>query len=180
MRPFRLLLEHPVYWSLNRRNVTRAFALGLFLAFLGVMTIGFGNPELALPMVLFAFTIVAGFGIYNILNMMIYEKMDAIAILKATGFGGKDVKRIFLMMALSIGCFGGSFGLLFGLGCSAIISTIPFNTASLPTIKTYPVSYEPVFYFIGFAFSLLTTYLAGWFPARKASQIDPVIIIRGK
>lgn len=34
MRPFRLLLEHPVYWALNRRNVTRAFALGLFLAFL--------------------------------------------------------------------------------------------------------------------------------------------------
>lgn len=33
MRPFRLLLEHPVYWSLNRRNVTRAFALGLLIAF---------------------------------------------------------------------------------------------------------------------------------------------------
>lgn len=33
MRPFRLLLEHPVYWSLNRRNVTRAFSMGLFLAF---------------------------------------------------------------------------------------------------------------------------------------------------
>jgi uncharacterized protein len=33
MRPFRLLLEHPVYWSLNRRNVTRAFALGLFISF---------------------------------------------------------------------------------------------------------------------------------------------------
>lgn len=32
MRPFRMLLEHPVYWSLNRRNITRAFALGLFLA----------------------------------------------------------------------------------------------------------------------------------------------------
>jgi len=32
MRPFRLLLEHPVYWSLNRRNITRAFALGLFLS----------------------------------------------------------------------------------------------------------------------------------------------------
>ncbi len=35
--------------------------------------------------------IVAGFGIYNILNMMIYEKMDSIAILKATGFSGNDV-----------------------------------------------------------------------------------------
>ncbi len=33
MRPFRLLLEHPVYWTLNRRNVTRAFALGLFVAY---------------------------------------------------------------------------------------------------------------------------------------------------
>ena len=33
MRPFRIILEHPVYWALNRRNVTRAFALGLFLAF---------------------------------------------------------------------------------------------------------------------------------------------------
>ncbi len=33
MRPFRGLTEHPAYWSLNRRNVTRAFALGLFLSF---------------------------------------------------------------------------------------------------------------------------------------------------
>ena len=33
MQPFRVLLEHPAYWSLNRRNVTRAFALGLFIAF---------------------------------------------------------------------------------------------------------------------------------------------------
>lgn len=36
MRPFRLLLEHPVYWSLNRRSVTRAFALGLFIAFIPI------------------------------------------------------------------------------------------------------------------------------------------------
>lgn len=33
MRPFHLFLENPVFWSLNRRNVTRAFALGLFLAY---------------------------------------------------------------------------------------------------------------------------------------------------
>ena len=36
MRPFRLLLEHPAYWSLNRRNVTRAFALGLLIAFIPI------------------------------------------------------------------------------------------------------------------------------------------------
>lgn len=42
----------------------------------------------------FTLLIVAGFGIYNILNMLIYEKMNDIAILKATGFSGKDVQLI--------------------------------------------------------------------------------------
>ncbi|MBP6458886.1 MAG: ABC transporter permease [Crocinitomicaceae bacterium] len=124
--------------------------------------------------------IVAGFGIYNILNMMIYEKMDSIAILKATGFSGSDVKRIFLTIALTIGVVGGLFGLLFGFTLTAIIDQIPFNTAALPTIKTYPVSYNPFYYLIGGLFSILTTYFAGLFPAKKASKIDPVIIIRGK
>ena len=124
--------------------------------------------------------IVAGFGIYNILNMMIYEKMDSIAILKATGFSGSDVKRVFVGIALSIGIFGGLAGLLFGFLMSAGIDQIPFNTASLPTIKTYPINYNPKFYMIGGVFSIITTYLAGLFPARKASKIDPVVIIRGK
>jgi lipoprotein-releasing system permease protein len=124
--------------------------------------------------------IVAGFGIYNILNMMIFEKMDSIAILKATGFSGLDVKQIFIYIAVTIGLFGGALGLLLGFGLSATIDQIPFNTASLPTVKTYPINYNPKFYIIGIVFSFITTYFAGWFPARKASKIDPVIIIRGK
>ncbi len=124
--------------------------------------------------------IVAGFGIYNILNMMIYEKMDSIAILKATGFSGSDVHAIFISIALSIGIVGGAGGLLFGLGLSSIIDQIPFNTSSLPTIKTYPIIYNPTFYIIASIFSIVTTYFAGFFPSRKASKIDPVIIIRGK
>jgi lipoprotein-releasing system permease protein len=124
--------------------------------------------------------IVAGFGIYNILNMMIYEKMDTIAILKATGFSGADVRKIFLGIALTIGFLGGLLGLILGFSLSILIDQIPFNTAALPTIKTYPVNYNPIFYFIGISFALITTYFAGLFPARKASKIDPVIIIRGK
>jgi lipoprotein-releasing system permease protein len=124
--------------------------------------------------------IVAGFGIYNILNMMIYEKMDSIAILKATGFSGNDVKFVFLSIALTIGIIGGVSGLIFGFGLSTLIDQIPFNTAALPTVKTYPVSYKPVFYLIGGIFSIVTTYFAGLFPAKRASKIDPVIIIRGK
>jgi lipoprotein-releasing system permease protein len=124
--------------------------------------------------------VVAGFGIYNILNMMIYEKMDSIAILKATGFSGKDVNAIFVSIALSIGFFGGLAGLVCGFGLSVVIDNVPFNTAALPTIKTYPINYNPKFYVIGTIFSLITTYFAGLFPARKASKIDPVVIIRGK
>lgn len=124
--------------------------------------------------------IVAGFGIYNILNMMIYEKMDSIAILKATGFSGNDVKWIFVSLSLIIGLVGGLFGLLFGYIFSSIIDIVPFETAALPTIKTYPINYDPMFYFIGISFALVTTTIAGLLPALKASKVDPVEIIRGK
>ena len=124
--------------------------------------------------------IVSGFGIYNILNMMIFEKMDSIAILKATGFSGREVKYVFITIGVLIGLIGGLFGLIFGFGFSVLIDNLPFNTAAMPTVTTFPVNYNPNFYIIGTMFSILTTYLAGYFPAKKASKIDPVIIIRGK
>ncbi len=124
--------------------------------------------------------IVSGFGIYNILNMMIYEKMDTIAILKATGFSGGDVNRIFTTIAVSIGIVGGAAGILLGFLACLGIERIPFETEALPTIKTFPVDFNPKYYLIAGVFSLVTTYFAGFFPARKASAVDPVDIIRGK
>lgn len=124
--------------------------------------------------------LIAGFGIYNILNMLIYEKMDSIAILKATGFSGKDVSRIFITVALIIGIAGGGLGLLLGNLSCHLISLIPFNTDALPTIKTYPVDFSAKYYIIAGIFSIVTTYFAGFFPSRKASKVDPVTIIRGK
>jgi lipoprotein-releasing system permease protein len=123
---------------------------------------------------------VAGFGIYNILNMMIFEKMDSIAILKATGFSGHDVKYIFISLSIIIGASGGALGLVLGYFFSLIVDQIPFNTESLPTITTYPVSYQGIYYAIGMFFALFTTAIAGFFPAMKASKVDPVEIIRGK
>ena len=124
--------------------------------------------------------IVAGFGIYNILNMMIFEKMDSIAILKATGFSGNDVKWIFMLLSMVIGVTGGVLGLIFGFVFSNIIDAIPFTPASLPTVKTFPINYNPIFYIIGITFALITTAIAGLFPALKAGRVDPVEIIRGK
>ena len=124
--------------------------------------------------------IVSGFGIYNILNMLIYEKMDTIAILKATGFAGSDVKKIFIAISLSIGVSGAFAGVIFGFLMSLLIDAIPFEAASLPTVSTYPIDYGIQYYTIAALFALLTTFLAGWMPARKASKVDPVVIIRGK
>lgn len=127
-----------------------------------------------------ALLIVAGFGIYNILNMFIFEKMDDIAILKATGFSTSDIHRIFISEALITGLVGGVLGLLVGFLISYGIDNIPFEQDFMPTLKTFPVNYDPKYYIIGIVFALATTFLAGYLPARKAGKIDPVEIIRGK
>lgn len=127
-----------------------------------------------------ALLIVAGFGIYNILNMLIYEKMNDIAILKATGFSGYDVKLIFISQALLIGIVGGILGLIVGYGVSVLIDHAPFETEALPTIKTFPVVYDPLYYIIGIVFAMVATFLAGYLPASRAEHIDPVEIIRGQ
>ena len=123
--------------------------------------------------------VVAGFGIYNILNMLIYEKMNDIAILKATGFSGVDVQLIFISQALLIGLIGGILGLLLGFGLSQLIDSLPFETEALPTITTYPVNHNPRYYAIGISFALVSTFFAGYLPALRARNIDPVVIIRG-
>ncbi|MDT8412803.1 MAG: FtsX-like permease family protein [Vicingaceae bacterium] len=124
--------------------------------------------------------LVAGFGIYNILNMMIYEKMNDIAILKATGFSGNDVKRIFISQAVIIGIVGGILGLILGYLVSRLIDNIPFETEAIPNITTYPVVYNYVHYIIAMLFAMISTFIAGYLPAQKAKNIDPVEIIRGQ
>jgi len=123
--------------------------------------------------------IVAGFGIYNILNMLIYEKMKDIAILKATGFSGRDVQLIFMSQAMIIGAVGGVLGLFIGYILSRLIDNVAFETEALPTITTYPINYNIAYYAIGITFALLSTFVAGWLPSNKAKKIDPVRIIRG-
>jgi lipoprotein-releasing system permease protein len=124
--------------------------------------------------------IVAGFGIYNILNMLIYEKMNDIAILKATGFSGRDVKYIFISQAVIIGLVGGIMGLMLGYAVSVLIDHTPFDTQALPTITTYPVVYDLKYYIIGIVFAMVATFLAGYLPSRRAERMDPVDIIRGQ
>jgi lipoprotein-releasing system permease protein len=127
-----------------------------------------------------ALLIVAGFGIYNILTMMIYENMNDIAILKATGFTGNDIMKLFLTEALLIGMTGGIAGLFLGFLISLGISNIPFHSKAVISMNHMPVNFDPQYYLFGLLFALITTAISGFLPARKASKVDPVSIIRGK
>ncbi len=120
--------------------------------------------------------IVAGFGIYNIMNMTVNEKIKEIAILKAMGFNGKDVVEIFLIQSIVIGFIGGLTGLGMGNIIVRIVDNVPFEIATLTTL---PIVYRPSDYVLAFCFGIIITFLAGYLPARKASKVDPVEILRG-
>jgi len=70
MRPFRLLLEHPACWSLNRRSVTRAFAMGLFISFVPIPIHIFLSAFLALLLRLNVPAAVAGTFLTNPFTMV--------------------------------------------------------------------------------------------------------------
>ncbi|MPS72293.1 MAG: ABC transporter permease [Chryseobacterium sp.] len=120
--------------------------------------------------------IVAGFGIYNIMNMTVSEKIREIAILKAMGFDGKDIVHIFLVQSIIIGLIGGFIGLLLGFAVASVVDRIPFKISSFDTL---PITYLPSDYILAMVFGLVITFIAGYLPARKASKVDPVEILRG-
>jgi lipoprotein-releasing system permease protein len=127
----------------------------------------------------FTLLIVAGFGIYNILNMTIYNKMKDIAILKATGFTSGDVVRIFMIQSILIGLVGSIAGLLMGFGLASWLASIPVDFGDTFSLTRLPVSFDPAYYYIGIIFGITTTALAGYLPSRKAGKIDPIQILRG-
>ncbi|WP_297332956.1 FtsX-like permease family protein [Flavobacterium sp.] len=118
--------------------------------------------------------LVAGFGIYNILNMTVSQKINDIAILKAIGFSGKDVIRIFVSEAFIMGLLGTFAGVCIGLIMVKLMSGIYVG----PPIGYFPIYFELVIFMKSFLLGLGITICAGYFPARKASKVDPVSIFR--
>ncbi|MEQ1734109.1 MAG: FtsX-like permease family protein [Bacteroidia bacterium] len=122
----------------------------------------------------FTILLVAGFGIYNILNMTVTQKINDIAILKAMGFKGKDVVRIFVTQALTIGFMGVVGGVLM----ATLLITILKRVYLGGDIGYFPVDYEIKKFIQGTVIGLIITFFAGYIPARKAAQVDPVSIFR--
>ena len=121
-----------------------------------------------------AILLVAAFGIYNILNMTIAQKMNDIAILKAIGFSGGDVVTIFVMEAMVMGIIGTTLGFLLAFLVVFLLSRIYIGA----DIGYFPIQFEPSVSFTGVGVGILVTFFAGYIPARKAAKVDPVAIFR--
>lgn len=130
--------------------------------------------KIIIRMVSISILLVAGFGIYNILNMTITSKINDIAILKAMGFKGRDIVRIFVRQALTIGAIGVVLGMVMG----AVMVNILAHVYVGGDIGYFPIQFEPKVFLLGMLFGLFVTFMAGFIPARKAGDIDPVAILR--
>ena len=145
------------------RSLRQGFAV--FDVFLGV----FGSLALA----------VASIGIVNTLVMAILERRREIGIMKAIGASDSDVKRVFFAEAGAMGLLGGVVGVLLGWLIGRVINVgtnIYLARQGVANVEVWYVSWWLVAGAIGF--SLAVSLLAGWYPASRASRLDPVEALR--
>lgn len=140
----------------------------------------FKIQNLVTYLIIVSILVVSGFGIFNILMMIIYEKMPDIAILKAIGYKDIDIKKIFLMESLIIGTLGGLLGLFVGFIMQKIVGNIRMDIKGFVSMEYLHFNSSPGFYLFAFIFGLIATSIAGYIPARKAAKVDAIDIIRSK
>ncbi len=121
-----------------------------------------------------AILLVAAFVIYNILNMTISQKLNDIAILKATGFSGLDVVKIFVGEALVMGLIGTILGFLFSIVLIKLLARVYIGA----DIGYFPIQIEPSISINGILVGIIMTLGAGYIPAHKAALVDPISIFR--
>jgi lipoprotein-releasing system permease protein len=121
----------------------------------------------------------SSFATYNIISTITNEKRQDIAIMKSLGMREVSVRRIFIIEAALIGVVGILAGWIIGyLLCYGWSKITIYNTL---TGTTVPISiyYSPVHYLVAGGIALLCCTGAAFFPARKATRVHPVEIIRG-
>ncbi len=112
--------------------------------------------------------VVGGVGIMNIMLVSVTERTREIGIRMAIGARASEVQRQFLTEAVVLCCFGGLVGILLAFGLSVAVSAA----------FTLPFIFDPFINFLSFAISALIGVVFGFFPARRASQLDPIEALR--
>jgi lipoprotein-releasing system permease protein len=125
-----------------------------------------------------AILLVASFGTYNIISTITHEKARDIAIMKSLGLSEVTVRTIFVVEAALIGLAGALAGFVLGYLMCMALGTIEFKSPFVDSSRL-PVVYDPLHYLLAGAVALVSSFAAGYMPARKAARVHPVEIIRG-
>ncbi len=126
-----------------------------------------------------AIMVVAGFGIYNIISTVVYEKSRDIAILKSLGFAERDIRRIFLMQGVLVGMAGAVVGWGVGFGLVQGLASIRLELGGMIRSDRLFLDHSLIYYWVGGAFAVISAGVAAYLPARKAARLNPVDIVRG-
>lgn len=159
----RIAPERVESWSQQNAHILSVFAIQNALRFTMIMTV----------------LIVAGFGIYNILNMTVNQKRQDIAILRALGYDTFDIVMLFFSQGLIVGVIGGALGLLAGYLVCRWLQTISFFPGSPASPQGHlQISMSLKIYVHAGVMALLSSSIASILPARAAGKLTPIEIIR--
>ncbi|MEQ9518289.1 MAG: ABC transporter permease [Parvibaculum sp.] len=126
-----------------------------------------------------AIMVVASFGIFNIISTVVMEKRRDIAILMSMGFRAGDIRQIFLLQGIALGLIGMLLGWGVGYLLVEALGSLRFELEGFYEDSTLPLDRGFYQYLIGAVFALVSSIVAAWIPAYRASQVRPVEIIRG-
>jgi lipoprotein-releasing system permease protein len=125
--------------------------------------------------------LVAGFGIYNILNILISQKRSEIAILRAMGFDRGDIVRLFMFQGLILGFVGGCVGLLLGYLVCSYMSTLPAIGGRMGGPGQHMlISYNIIIYIHAFLLAVGVSFFSSILPSWYAGKLSPIDIIRSE
>lgn len=124
-----------------------------------------------------AMLIVAGFGIYNVLSIMISQKKREIAILRSIGYPPRDIIELFLIQGIVLGVTGAIIGLLLGTLLNLWLANIDVAMGHGSGVHL-GISFAPSIYLQGFLLAFVSAILASILPARAAGKLTPLDIIR--
>ena len=138
------------------------------------------NNQTTLILVLFTF-VVSGFGISNVLNTVVLEKVRDIAVLKSLGVTRRGISTIFALEGLLIGTIGAALGGLLGWGLSTLVGMAPLSYGDAAFIQSgrIAMAQKAWFYWLTLGFSIGIATFASRGPSRKAAELTPVAIFRG-
>jgi lipoprotein-releasing system permease protein len=118
--------------------------------------------------------LVAAFGIYNVLSIIVTQKRKEVAILRALGFESRQILSLFLIQGLALGLVGAALGVLVGHGIFSAV-TAYFQTLNF---GRFSFSLGLSIYIQGFVMSVCSALLASYIPAKNAAKLTPIEIIR--